>query len=93
MRWLPSPCLSRRETVLCALNKFQCNGQSELVSCYRGLTEYLLIRRDGILWKKCATHLVSLIKVEGLLVPNIVTNFDIVNPGTSVQRYIYLKPS
>ena len=41
------------------------------------------------------SHLVyiSLIKVEGLLVPYIVINFDIVNSGTSVQRYAYLKPS
>ena len=40
--------------------------------------------------EKCRTHLVSLIKVEGLLVPYIVINFDIINSsGTSVQRYIY----
>ena len=52
---------------------------------------------NGILWKKCATQppgiYISLIKVEGLLVPYIVINFDIVNSGTSVQRYAYLKPS
>ena len=41
--------------------------------------------------EKCRTHLVSLIKVEGLLVPYIVINFDIINSsGTSVQRYIFL---
>ena len=33
-------------------------------------------------------YMVSLIKVEGLFAPYIVSIFDIVNSGTSVQRYI-----
>ena len=38
--------------------------------------------------------LVSLIKVEGLFSPYIVTNFDIVNNSESlVQRYVQLVPS
>jgi hypothetical protein len=32
-------------------------------------------------------YMVSLIKVEGLFAPYIVSIFDIVNSGTSVQRY------
>ena len=47
----------------------------------------------GSFGKKCATHLVSLIKVEGLFAPYIVVIFDIVNSETLVQRYTYLKPS
>ena len=38
----------------------------------------------GSFGKKCATHLISLIKVEGLFAPYIVINFDIVNSETMV---------
>ena len=44
----------------------------------------------GSFGKQCRSHLVSLIKAEGLFAPYIVSNFDIVNSGTSVQRYIYI---
>ena len=47
----------------------------------------------GISRKKFSSHLVSLIKVEGLFSPYIVTHFDIVNSESLVQRYIYLKDS
>ena len=48
----------------------------------------------GISRKKSSPHLVSLIKVEGLFSPYIVTNFDIVNNSESlVQRYVQLVPS
>ena len=38
----------------------------------------------GISRKKSSPHLVSLIKVEGLFSPYIVTNFDIVNSESLV---------
>ena len=38
----------------------------------------------GISRKKSSPHLVSLIKVEGLFSPYIVTNFDIVNSESVV---------
>jgi hypothetical protein len=38
----------------------------------------------GSFGKKCAAHLVSLIKVEGLFVSYIVSIFDIVNSETLV---------
>ena len=44
----------------------------------------------GISRKKSPPHLVSLIKVEGLFSPYIVTHFDIVNSESLVQRYIQL---
>ena len=47
----------------------------------------------GISRKKSSPHLVSLIKVEGLFSPYIVTNFDIVNSESLVQRYLQLVPS
>ena len=57
----------------------------------------LIIRHSrsyGDFTKKISPHLVSLIKVEGLFSPYIVTNFDIVNNSESlVQRYVQLVPS
>jgi hypothetical protein len=41
-------------------------------------------RSYGIFTKKNSSHLVSLIKVEGLFSPYIVTNFDIVNSESLV---------
>ena len=57
----------------------------------------LIIRHSrsyGDFTKKISPHLVSLIMVEGLFSPYIVTNFDIVNNSESlVQRYVQLVPS
>ena len=50
-------------------------------------------RSYGDFPKKISPHLVTLIKVEGLFAPYIISIFDIVNSGTSVQRYIQLVPS
>ena len=50
-------------------------------------------RSYGDFPKKISPRLVSLIKVEGLFAPYIISIFDIVNSGTSVQRYIQLVPS
>ena len=47
----------------------------------------------GISRKKSPPHLVSLIKVEGLFSPYIVTHFDIVHSESLVLRYIQLVPS
>jgi len=49
-----------------------------------GIYIYPILLRTGVFGKKCPTHLVSLIKVEGLFVSYIVSIFDIVNSETLV---------
>ena len=54
------------------------------VELYYSAYIYPILLRTGVFGKKCPTHLVSLIKVEGLFVSYIVSIFDIVNSETLV---------